>query len=532
MKRTAALLFFFVALNAFAQVTPFSLSKVVIREPFIPSSPILPVPGSKLNYTQVMFEHPVTEKAVYYVVNVFSVNGKDTVPFVSVTDSTNATMISGFGFGKEYAWNYVSTGAKKKKIATSPWYGFSILPLPEGSRIRVVKNDSAKTQGGLVSFDYAEVITGRDGKPVWFLPSSGKGDFVRDDEVRDLRISKAGTFTFITEKNAFEVSVDGRTMWKAPQNPRDTSQHYHHGFERLPNGNFMVMGNHAVMRKVPGDSTYVRIVFGTVEEFDRSGKMVWKWEAENYFTDADIFSRKTPDGKPDVSTHMNAFSVDDSMHFVYAGFRDMSRIVKVDYRTGKAVQAYGKRMPSGEAKYANGFYWHQHDASIQPDGTIAVFDNDSIADPGISSRVLIFSQPASPGDSCRIVWSFPCRFDSLSDGKSEKGGNIDLLPNGNYLINMGSLNRCIEVTKDGKVVWDVFEEGLAPDKVTWGPFRQYRSHCYSSLYPCYFTSNISGKISSTIPLVINNEGTESDSYIVECKQKDGTWMKVAGTQQV
>jgi hypothetical protein len=188
---------------------------------------------------------------------------------------------------------------------------------------------------------------------------------------------------------------------------------------------------------------------------------------------------------------------------VYAGFRDMNRVLKIEKKTGKVVASYGNKL-----------FWHQHDANILPDGTIAVFNNDSIADPKITSSAIIFEQSTSP----KVLWKLDCKLDSLSDGKSEKMGNVDLLPNGHYLIGMGGINRVIEVDRDKKLFWDAFPESWSEKDKKWVELKQYRAHYASSLYPCYFTAHLSAekwtKGAKQVLVNITNEGTEADAYTI------------------
>lgn len=522
---------FLFSMASYAQ--PVSLAKLIAVPVFLPASSVFPVPGSSINYTQILFEYPADSKAVTYVVRIYEMNGKDSVLFREVKDSSNAVIVDGFSFGKSYNWSYRSLNRKGKVLAKSRIYSFNILPLPGTVRINVVKNDSAQNQQGLISFDNAQIIVDRSGNPVWFLPPAPNKEFVRDDLVRDLRITPAGTTTFLTEKNCYELSFDGRILWKGPKVDSTSPnyiENYHHAFERLPNGNFMVAGNHTV--KVNTGDTIVQGRFGVVGEYDRRGKLLWKWDSYTYFSEKDLLYKKGPNGKPDISTHLNAFEYADGGRTIYAGFRDMNRVVKVDWASGKVLASYGSPMPSGDAATGKDFFNKQHDITLLRNGNLAVFNNDSIGVPGVISSVVIFSQVTQPGEQSQIVWEFPCKWDSLTDGKSEKGGSIDELPNGNYLINMGSLHRCIEITPDKRIVWDVVEEYYNTDSAKYLPFRQYRSHYVSSLYPCWFTAIIRTNNSKAVTVEVVNEGTEADNYSVQYRLTDGAWVEAATYENV
>ena len=74
----------------------------------------------------------------------------------------------------------------------------------------------------------------------------------------------------------------------------------------------------------------------------------------------------------------------------------------------------------------------------------------------------------------------------------------------------GENGRILEVTKDKKPVWDfrLYERITLKDRFI--KFPQYRVAFNSSLFPYYFTCTNYNNI-----LKINNEGTDSDNYIIE-----------------
>lgn len=507
-----------------------ALAQVFAPQPYLPNSTIFPIPKSTINYTQIMFEHPAVEKAEYYQLKIFEMKGKDSALVFQVKDSSCATMLSGFQFASSYNWSYVAMNRKGKVIFKSPTYSFRTGFLPLANRLRVNVNDVNNNMGGLITFDYHTMIFDRGGNPVWFLPDDPKTEYSRFDKVRDLRVTNSGTITFITNRNAFEIMPDGRISWRAPTAGPNSLAPLHHGIERLPNGNLMTLGNHAVRMPVPFDTAIIAVDFGVIVEYDRKGKIVWKWDSYSYLRPAEIEFRKQENGQWMSSSHMNAFRQvsEGGVEYVYAGFRDLNRIIKIEKSSGKVVEVYGRRMNSGYGWINPGFFNAQHDVTVLSDGNIAVFNNDSISKEGVVSSLVIFS-PAKPGQESRVVYRFACDFDKATNGKSEKCGSVDELPNKNLLVNFGTINRCIEITRDGKIVWDAFSEAFAADSNIWRPAGQYRSHYSSSLYPCYFTANIVENSNKAVTMNIWNEGTETDTYLIEYKSGD-VWVKVASNE--
>lgn len=500
----------------FTQAQPaLTFNSVVTREPEVSESPYKPEPGSVLNHTQVMFEYPAVAKAVNYrlvVIELTFFTGKpDTIRKVVVTqnDATTATLVNGLKFSRFYEWYYKATDAAGKEIFRSPKKKFSIAysGYAEKTKNRVTIKKTYENAQGLVSMDFLHAITDRAGNVVWVVPDI-PNTFSESHLIRDIRVSPQGTVTFLSQQNVYELSIDGKIRWKGVELQKSGVENYHHDFRRLPSGNYMVLGNETRPGRNPITNDTATVRYGTITEYGYFGKPVWTWSAKSYFTDQDFFSARDEKGKTGGGLHLNAFSVDATGEFVYAGFRNMNCILKIEKKTGTVV-----------ADYRGGF-WHQHDANVLPDGSIAIFNNDSILDPTVCSSAMIITPGADQKSPPVVTWKFECRNIAGSDGKSPKMGSVELLPNGNYLINTGSISSVVEVAKNKTTVWEARPETWIADKKQWGPSPQYRSHYVSSLYPCYFTAQ--ARLSAdnkNIIAVAFNEGSEADTYRIIIQDK-------------
>lgn len=500
----------------FTQAQPaLTFNSVVTREPEVSASPYKPEPGSVLNHTQVMFEYPEVAKAVNYrlvVIELTFFTGKpDTIRKVVVTqnDATTATLVNGLKFSRFYEWYYKATDAAGKEIFRSPKKKFSIAysAYAEKTKNRVTIKKTYEKAQGLVSMDYLHAITDRAGNVVWVVPDI-PNTFSESHLIRDIRVSPQGTVTFLSQQNVYELSVDGKIRWKGTEMDKSVSENYHHDFRRLPSGNYMVLGNETRPGRNPLTNDTATVRYGTITEYGFFGKPVWTWSAKSYFTDQDFFSARDEQGKTGGGLHLNAFSVDATGEFVYAGFRNMNCILKIEKKTGTVV-----------ADYRGGF-WHQHDANVLPDGSIAIFNNDSILDPAVCSSAMIITPGADQKAPPVVTWKFECRNIAGSDGKSAKMGSVELLPNGNYLINTGNIASVVEVAQNKTTLWEARPETWMADKKQWVPSKQYRSHYASSLYPCYFTAQVRlSADNKNIIAVAFNEGSEADTYRVIIQDK-------------
>src|SRR5688572_10893414 len=107
MKYVRSIILFFAMCLPFTATTQIlTLSSVVGPQPFLPKSSIIPVHKSSITCTQIMFDHPNTPNAVAYELKIYEVTGKDSVLFRTAKDSSCATMLGGFEFGKSHRWNY------------------------------------------------------------------------------------------------------------------------------------------------------------------------------------------------------------------------------------------------------------------------------------------------------------------------------------------------------------------------------------------------------------------------------------------
>ena len=518
---------------------------------------IIPSPGARINYTQVMFEYGKVKGADRYIVQL--AEDTDGASFqhllLEQIDSSTATMISGLQFGKKYLWRYAGLKGEQMPDWKGP-YRFETavdsLLSKNFLTLIVTKNDTALNSGGLIANDCTHSIIDRNGSLVWYLPKVNwhaayvKKTFEIKPQIFDLRLTPGGTVTYLADAEPGEFDLDGNALWRAPYagNPLEVNaESFNHDFKRLPNGHYMVLSNElwrilpdyydtvAMKKKYPARQVingkeYAGVEFGKVLEYDKKGNVVWSWNAESYFDKNALKPKKDSSGfNYEFRAHVNAFSVDQKNEFVYMGFRDISRVIKIDKRTCNVVNSWGDTLPSGEAKSFVPFH-QQHDANVLKSGNIAVFNNNDYPGSDSFSSVIVFSQ--QPGKNGKIVWQFNCDFDSLDRHAGRNGGNADQLANGNFLVCMGNMNRIFEVTPDKKIVWAAVIKSAerSGDKFF---HRLYRAHYISSLYPCYFTFQ-TGQDTVTekalrFSVRIFNEGTDTDGYLVKAASTSGIYSR-------
>lgn len=529
---------------------------------------VRPRPGAKLSYTRVMFEYEKVKGARSYLLQLAEDTGNIATwhYLAEHKDSTLAALITHLHFGKKYKWRYAGI-IKGQKIVWNGPYFFEILPESARGqdlvRLEVTKNDAAANAGGLIINDLTSSIYDRNGKLVWFLPpanmapgSTGSARLF-EREVRNLSLTPAGTITYLQADKAVECDLNGNILWRTPETAQVSgalTELYNHDFQRLPDGNYMVLGNTdegrepledllpanydsaAMQRRYPqrlkedDGRQYVEIHYGTVIEYDRQGKVVWSWNSKSYFgREAAVNGRLTSGYEPDA--HINSFYVDEKDEFVYLSFRNVSQIIKVEKSTGRVVDSWGEKTATGGAHTAVNFY-KQHGAAELKDGNLLTFNNNDYLHKDSFSRVVIFSQqPESDG---KILWSFDCNFDTVSTKVPQSHGNADMLANGNIFVCTGSPGLMFEVTPEKKITWQASLQ--MKDKNAGKPYKLYRAHCIPSLYPCYFTIlTATDTVASGRPnfvVRIDNHGTERDKYEIKLLSVTGSLIQVFSTGTV
>lgn len=279
----------------------------------------------------------------------------------------------------------------------------------------------------------------------------------------------------------------------------------HHDWERLANGNTLVLTNLA--HPVKG-FTSPQVLDDVLVEVDPQGKTVWRWTASEHLNEfgfstaalARLRAAVPHDGGTAVDYfHTNSARVlgpnkwfdggDARFHpdNVIISSRQSNIVAIIDKKSGKVVWRLGPDFaPAGKVSLPRPVdqLIGQHDPHlIAPGlpgaGNLLVFDNQGeagypIVSPGIfpHSRVLEIDPVKkevvweyTAVDSQQTQWSFYSAF--ISSARR--------LPNGNTLIDEGMNGRLFQVTRDGAIVWE-YVSPFYGDSPVGGSGRQVRTN--------------------------------------------------------
>ncbi|MDD5312040.1 MAG: aryl-sulfate sulfotransferase [Dehalococcoidia bacterium] len=201
----------------------------------------------------------------------------------------------------------------------------------------------------------------------------------------------------------FEVDRSGATLWSYLDGKIS------HDADRLENGNTLVVWGNDQKADIQA------------KEINKAGEVVWSWSVKKDF-DHPPYSTIYADGW----THANAVSRLPGGNTLVS-LRNFNLVAEIDPQ-GALVRTYGE-----------GVFFDQHDPELLSNGHMLVA-NHKPQPPNNAVEI-------DPG-SGQVVWSF-----GGSQWVPQLVRDADRLPNGNTLIT--GTNRIIEVTMDGKIVWQL-----------------------------------------------------------------------------
>lgn len=494
---------------------------------------IVPKNGAQLNFTQVMFEYDQVFGADEYRLQIECLTDHKKM---AVNNASLAILIkTGLQFGKAYQWHYEAFN-KKKLLYTSDKYAFEIAAsyLVDSSlfKYKISINNKSLRQNNLIFVENLGVAINREGLPVWYLPVDE--NLKAEPKYRNMEMTKDGNITYLIGDDCFEKNIDGREVWKGPHDGQvsgEKSDYYHHDFAKLKDGSYIACGY--MYKGIPNPlnpSIICRVRYNTLIQYNADGKAIWWWSDKDHFSNQTIFSDIAANDIETAGTHLNGFFYDEKQDAFLVSFRNISRIIKIDKKTGNILYQFGKLYENDTTvlNITNANFSKQHGPVLLADNTI-LFYNNNVDSKGTTAfpHVVILTQPLNnkPG---KVLWDYECTSTQFAKGLRGKEGSAFQLPNKNILVGMGGENRTFEVTKDKKIVWECYFEKLDSTEKSWTSFNNYRSHFTSSLFPQYFTVSKKAESATVNPqklfdeITINNDGTENDVYKVTISSVRGT----------
>jgi len=270
----------------------------------------------------------------------------------------------------------------------------------------------------------------------------------------------------------FELDWDSNLVWTM-------NIAVHHDFEKLENGNFLVICRERVINDVVG--SYI-LESDRLIEITPKEKVVWEWHTDQHalelknFVDVDfpipirvkekLFPRPLNDWAHTNSVEVlrNNPSAQKDSRFKKGNIlfspRNINTIGVIDRETEEIVWAWGP----GELE-------KQHNPTMLDNGNILIYDNGIKEKRGYTR--IIELDPLTE----KIVWEYKAA--PPESFFSPIMGGCQRLPNGNTFIVDSTGGRLFEVTPAGDIVWEYLNPDLLPNGTR---MRIYRSLRYSQKF--------------------------------------------------
>ena len=470
----------------------------------------LPKEGISLNYRIIgfKFDKPKTSTCSLMVAagSHFSDDSFNKKVIITRPAKTNKIIAEVPSFGKDYTWRIIYKDLHGK-ITSSPLHHFS-TQYYEGvdtalHRLRII-DKATKYKDAYVFIEANRAIYDMNGHPVWFLPQ------IEDVIIKyvmpfDLQLSPRHTATFLYEQYAgYEVDYNGKILFRTPRAGLkingDTTEYLHEEFRMLKNGHFMTMGtqvglwDHGFTARpdssslyFPGDGKqyvdkgqFLGVGFGTLIEYDRGGNVVWSWKSSNYFRNTDVYFHKRKRDFIDPSPHQNSFYLDEKNKYIYLGYRDISRILKLKYPEGVVTQSYGETFTQMGAEKGNGLFCRQTSCKVAANGDLYLFNNNA-CDNSEFPKVVMFSPVPNKDGSMKKTWEFTCPIEGEPGPTQSRyqftfGGNVVELPDRSFFVSMSTLYcRVLIVSREKKILWSALPEHWNKERKEWELGFQYKA---------------------------------------------------------
>lgn len=322
--------------------------------------------------------------------------------------------------------------------------------------------------------------------------------------------------------------------------------HQHHDIEPLPNGNVLILAwerktkAEAIAAGRKPDTVSDRGIFpDTVVEVKQtgpeSGEIVWYWSAWDHliqdhdetkanFGDVAAHPEKldinlNPRPRPDWM-HTNSIDYNPELDQIVLSPRSFNELIVIDHSTSaqEAASSEGGRAgKGGDILYrwgnpdnyragtpADRKLFQQHDPrwvqAGQPGaGNLTIYNNGSNRPAGQYSTIDEITPPLNADGSYRIeagkafgpaapTWTYQAP--NPTDFYSSFISGAERLPNGNTLICSGADGIFFEVTRKGKIVWQLNNPVTLPPVGPEGPHSVFRVTRYPADYPAFAGKNL------------------------------------------
>jgi hypothetical protein len=289
------------------------------------------------------------------------------------------------------------------------------------------------------------LILDNQGQVVWFLPLDTKG-------VTDFRVQRYRGRPVLTWWR-------GRTKVGAHAIPYAIYDASYRPIAHVQPGNdlggdiheFLITRHNTALITVSHGVRFNgrRVLEGGVQELDiRTGRVLFQWLSTDHVALAESYYRPPRDRSRTFDYfHINSIQVEADGNLLVSA-RNTHTVYEISRRTGEILWRLGGKRSDFALGRGVRFAW-QHDARRRPDGALTLFDNEASPQVRKQSRGLVLRLDMKRMRAT-LVRSFLHRPRLIAVDQ----GNMQLLPNGHYLVGWGHQPYFTEFGPHGKQLLD------------------------------------------------------------------------------
>jgi hypothetical protein len=247
---------------------------------------------------------------------------------------------------------------------------------------------------------------------------------------------------------------DGTILWDWECDEDWGSFQLHHDIEPTPNGTILVIAKEDINGFMPD----------TILEIHPDGMhgayLVWMWRVADHMS-ANLYNPYTFYSEADYNqldwNHFNAISLNQYGEILLSS-RNWGEIYIIDWG-GSSDILYRWGNPQNYGVDEEQILFAQHGVNQIPigypgEGNIILFNNMSVQGGDNDNSIVMEFTPDFETFEGEVVWTFDNNF------YSAKQSGAFRLPNGNTFTSVAQDGYMFEVTYDGEVVWELYQEGV------------------------------------------------------------------------
>jgi Arylsulfotransferase (ASST) len=190
---------------------------------------------------------------------------------------------------------------------------------------------------------------------------------------------------------------------------------------------------------------------GVVQEIDiKTGLVMFDWHAMGHVAIADTYMRAPKElGKVLDYFHVNSIDPLPNDELLISS-RNTWATYLISERTGSIVWRLGGKKSTFKLGTGLSFAW-QHDAELQTDGTLTLFNNDASPPEAKQSSALDIALDVT-ADTATLVHQYTYPGAGLL---SESQGDVQILPNGDDFVGWGQAGEVCEFSPQGALTFDM-----------------------------------------------------------------------------